>query len=515
MGQARPTVSPQATSEGNPATDAAYEDFSSRVAHMKGVFKLTAEKERPSALCAPSSWLRTALWWYTKGKTGLEMLLQQHRRSSGDAPPRELLMQPHVDLAKTWWILSDPLGVSAEQELDGIRGTVGIDGANEVVDMALRQDVATLRSHIKALSLSMSRNQLMPPPQSLIQGQDTTIWLEYAKFSPDAAMMLSGVAVGSSTPRAPKQTLPPLEAIPLGDTHGTHCYGRFPVEVCMSTEDAGSDRVVLRCILTMLRGKQDFLTTIVIASQNELVNVKVAPQQGPQKCLTWHDVSWKASSFGMIVRLSQNHDLMVRMSEKDFRSLWNLVEYARKVEHCFRPNQNEQFAHDTRLAELQYADSSNANAFPPDKIKNAIVVVFEQTEMSYQGGVERKLHRGYRLLLATDPKHKSLACVSHEVCRKGPLLYEFITDSAAHGMAAMVVRIREERRQCRGLLVFQDTASRQAFFDSLNGLAVGESINGPQGPIATFLASEVVIWSDIGLHLLLSCCRSGDVTGTC
>ena len=78
----RPAISPQPTSEGNPAADVAFADFAARVAHMRGVFKLTAEKERPKDRCSPEAWLRTGVWWYLRGKAGLEVLLKNRPRSS-------------------------------------------------------------------------------------------------------------------------------------------------------------------------------------------------------------------------------------------------------------------------------------------------------------------------------------------------------------------------------------------------------------------------------------------------
>ena len=465
----RPTVSPQPTSEGNPAADAAYADFAARVAHMKGVFRLTAEKERPADQCSPHAWLRTALWWYLRGKSGLEVYLQQHRPRSPDGQPRELLTQPHVDLAKTWWILTDPLDPFDEGETSPQSASSNTAGS----DVVLKQSIVVLRSHIKTLALSMSRSQLMPPPASLIQGQDTSIWLEYPRFTPDVGAVLSGQTNRSYIVEQAQSSLSPLEALPIGDMKDVFCYGRFPVDVFLRTDQANTDRMTLPCTLSMLRGKRDFLTTIVIASQNELVNVKVAPRAEGELGLTWHDVSWKASAFGMVIRLPHGFDLTIRMQERDFRSLWNLAEYARKVEHNLRTEPEEKLVHEAHLAELQYADSSNANAFPPDKIRRCTALVFERTSTIADGSGSRKVHRGYRLLLFTDPDHKSLASASHEVCRKSPLFFEFITDATAHGMAAMVVRIREDRRQCRILLVFPDVVSRQNFYDVLNGLAVG------------------------------------------
>ena len=465
----RPTISPQPTSEGNPAADTAYADFAARVAHMKGVFRLTAEKEQSGDRCSPRAWLRTALWWYLRGKAGLEVLLQSKPRSH-DGQPRELLVQPHVDLAKTWWILSDPLEAYDTLE-DATPQSVSPHSGSP--DMMLKQSVAVLRSHIKTLSFSISRNQLMPPHQSLIQGQDTRIWLEYPRFTTDAAAVLGGTPSKSTIvePSRPS-SLQPLEAIPICDTRETFAYGRFPVEVSINTDDAETDRVVLPCMLSTLRGKRDFLTSFVVASQTELVNIRVGRRQGNERGLTWHDVSWKANSMGMTIRLPRGFDLTVRMQEKDFRSMWNLVEYARKVEHSLQVEQGENLIHEARVAELQYADSSNSNAFPTDKLRGAEILVFERTDRIADGSGDRKAHRGYRVLFVTDPSHKSLASASHEVCREGPLYFEFITDSAANGMAAMVVRIREESRQCRILLVFPNLASRQNLYDVLNGLTV-------------------------------------------
>ena len=51
------------------AAESAFDDFAGRVAHMKGVFRLTAEKEQPSDSCTPLMWLRAAFWWYLRGKT--------------------------------------------------------------------------------------------------------------------------------------------------------------------------------------------------------------------------------------------------------------------------------------------------------------------------------------------------------------------------------------------------------------------------------------------------------------
>lgn len=465
---ARPAPSPQPSQAGNPAADAAFADFAGRVAHMKGVFSLTAEKEQPADRCKPNMWLRAALWWYLRGKTGLEGLLQQ-RSKTGDT--RELLVQAHVDLAKTWWILSDPLDPWDAYDEPSSQGAPSLQNA----DAALKSSCGLLKSYLKALTYSMSRNKILPPPASLIQGQDTQIWIEYPRFTSDAVAVLGGCSAGKSLiANANSEAISPLEALPLGDNRDMHCYNRYSVEASINTDEADTDRIGLPCYLTVLRGTRDYLSSIVIASQSELVSLKLGPKHGEGPGLTWHDVSWKASSLSMSIRLPRGFDLTVRFHERDFRSLWNLVEYTRQVEHSLRPQKGETLVHEARLAEVQYADSANPNAFPADKVRGCHAMIWERHIEQADGSGMHKLHRGFRLLVVTDPGHKTLSSFSHEIGTTSPLSFEFITDAAANGTTAMVIRTRDESKQCRMLLVFRDMESRQNFHDVLNGLDVKE-----------------------------------------
>ncbi|KAK5724166.1 hypothetical protein LTR17_013547 [Elasticomyces elasticus] len=461
----RPMPSPQPPAQGDPAAELALADFAGRVSHMKGVFQLTAEKERSAQQSSPEAWLRAALWWYVRGKAELEVTLQH--RAKALSPQRELLMQAHVDIAKAWWIVSEQL--EPHHTLDSPH--IARSPISPIEQ--LPQAVAFVRSHLKSLTASMQRSQLMPPHQSLIQGQDTNIWLEYPRFTSDAIAVLSGAASRSILADKSAQSMLPLDALVLGDTRDTFCYGRFPVEVSVNTDEADTDRVVFSCMLSMLRSKRGFLPSIVVASQTELVSLHVGPRRGDERGLSWNDVSWKPSSQAIALHLSRGFDLTVRMQERDFRSLSNLFEHSRQVEHTLSPEADETLVHEARLAELQYADSSNAHGFPADKLRSCTATVFERHAEHRDGSGMRKMHRGFRLLLATDPAHKSLSSVSHELCQTSPLLFEFITDAAAGGTTAMIVRIREESRQCRILLVFPDTASRQSLYDVLNGLDVG------------------------------------------
>lgn len=459
---APPSHSPSAN---DLAAQSAFDDFASRVAHMKGVFKLTAEKEQPGDLCMPSMWLRAAFWWYLRGKSGLEALLQQRARSR-EAEHRELLAQPHVDLAKTSWMLNDPLERFAGAGSPDLRQPSDPEAL-------LKRDVLILKGHLKSLSLLMLRNNIMPPPQSLIQGQDTQIWLEYPRFTADAAAALGGV--GSRRPLIvdPHSTVTsPSDALPLGETSQYHYYHRSTVNLSLNTDDANTDRVSVPCNLTVLRDKRDFQSTMVIASQSQLVYIRISPRQTSSGGLTWHDVAWKASSLAISIRLPGNIDATVRFFEHDFRSLWNIVEYSRKIDYNFRPEKGEVLVHDAQLVEVQYVDSSNPRAFPTEKVNRCRALLWERFEEYQHGQTLRKKHRAFRLAVGTDPGHKTLSSFTHVLGATGPVFFEFITDAAAHGTTAMVVRVQEEHKQCRMLLVFPDMDSRQELYNKLNSIDV-------------------------------------------
>lgn len=439
---------------------AAFVDFSSRVEHMRGVFRLTAEREKSVSGVTPYQWLRTAIWWLHKGRAGLGDVVKNASHSP-DGQRRELLTQSHVDVAKTWWIVTDVLGQ--------------VDSPHSQQHNYLHRDIEAIRSHLRSLSLSMARNNVMPPHQSLIQGQDTTIWITYPRFAPDVASVLRGNVQKSLVIEDEHNEVNPLEALPLGDTRDSFCYSRMFVNVSVNTEDADTDRVVLPCILTMLRGRSDYQTKIIISSQVDLVNISIKPGDGGHgKGPTWHDVSWKNRSNGIYVRLPRGFTLNADFQENDFRVLWNMVEYTKKVEASLRPEPDEKFLLEVRLTELQYSDSSNPHAFPKDRVRACSALVFEKGIVRNEGTGARRLHRGYRLMLVTNPTNKTLSNVSHEVCRGSPLLLEFVGNPAANEVPAMIMRFQESKRQCKATLVFGRANDRQELYEVLNSMRLGQ-----------------------------------------
>ncbi|GAB7365095.1 hypothetical protein MBLNU230_g6186t1 [Neophaeotheca triangularis] len=471
----RPQHSPTPSTETQPAAEAAMQDFALRVVHMRGVLKLTAEKERPAETCTPRDWLRCAVWWFLRGKVGVETLVarQVQGRSGGGSEGR--LVQAHVDVAKAWWAIEEVLGG------DGGVG-VGVGGVGIEAGL-VGEGVGVLRKALAGLALDMSRAGILPPRSSLLQGQDNQVWIEYPLLRPEVGVVLRGEAGGAGGLVVGSEGEgDPLACLPVVETMETVCLGRYWVGVGVSVEGMETDRDVstLPCVLTLLRQRGEFQTSFVVASQTDLINVRVVPHaraatgKNKGKILTWHSVSWKAHAHSLLIRLARGFEITVLLQERDFRALWAVSEHCRRVDHSLREAGNERLAHEARLAELQYADPINSAGFPSDKIKACTARIFELSEEVGDGGGVKRMHRGYRLLLVTDAAHRNLHSVSHQLCQTGPLYFEFLSDSSANGTMAMVLRIRKDSSETRVLLVFPNDHSRQTFYNTLNGLSVAD-----------------------------------------
>jgi hypothetical protein len=378
---------------------------------MKGIFQLTAQLAGSIYDHTPLQWLRVAMWWFLRGRAGMESLIRS-RPKSGEPQP-ERLTQPHVDLAKTWWILTEIVQNHPLMQ----RGTQLYAEAQEAHDIAI--------SALKMLLGSMKRHQSMPPTQALIQGQDQSIWVEYPQFAPDVHSVLSGTASKST----PQTHLNPANLIPLGDTKSDFCYFRMFVNVSLSTDDPKTDRVPLPAVVSVMRPRDEFKVKLVICSQSELINVIVG--SNPDEGQTWRDVAWKSQMRAMTIQLRHGFNLKVELTEQDFRSLWAIVDHTNRVESQLRERPDERLSMKIYLRDFAYKDSANTGAFPPERVKGCKLMVFEKFERSTEGTGRRKLHRGYRIVVVTNTKTRTLSCVSNELgTKQDPMNFEYAADPA-------------------------------------------------------------------------------------
>ncbi len=479
----RPEIHSSSSQRGDSsmAADAALQDFATRVVHMKGIFRLTSELEGPVMKFSPRQWLRAGIWWFIKGRTEVELLFRNRPRSSdshsGQHPPEPLLKQPHVDIAKALWIVTDVMENLPDIEIyhgDLASKLASARHAGAQREVEILTATVAVHNAIKILVLSMSRNQLMPPQQALLQGQDQTVWIKYPRFAGDVNAVLSGSTSKSLMAENQLLNTSPLALIPLGDNQTDFCFGRMFIQASLSTEDAADEsKVAIPCVLSILRGHNDWQPKITICSQTELVNIGVQSDRrlGP----TWEDVRWHTKTRRLDIRLPRGFTLAVDMAEKDFKTLWGIYDYTKRIEANMRERRDEHLVHETALKDFQYAVTAGSPGFPPERVPRCRVRVFERTLTLNEGAGQRRLHRGYRLMVVTSTKYRSLSCVSHDFGGEHPVAFEIRSDPSGEKVPVLVLRVKEKDRQCTLLLGFQEKGEMDRLFSTLNGMLADNS----------------------------------------
>jgi hypothetical protein len=452
--------------------ETAYNDFASRVTHMMGIFHLTAQLGGPLNDRTPRQWLRAVTWYFLKGRSEMEAAIRSRPRSDENQPER--LTQAHVDLAKVLWILTEVLpnhpgirqygGRTLEAQLE-LAKQAGDGSSTEAYEIQ-----AAILHYLKQLVGSMKKHQSMPPTQALIQGQDQSLWVEYPQFALDAASVLQ-----AGVPRPDAQhALGLSHFIPLADTKSDFCYFRMFVKASMTTDDPNTDRAQMPAIVSVLRPKDMFQAKLAICSQNELINIILGP--GADGGPTWDEVNWKKQSNQISIHLRHGFTITLELAENDWRSLFSIVDHTNRVQMDLRERRDERYACKLQLREASYKDPANPTAFPPDRVSGCNLMVFEKIERSSEGTGKRRLHRGYRMVLATSPQNKQVSLINHELgTKQTPMNFEYVTE--ADSAPAMRLHFREEApdkkpRMCTVHLVFQEAKDRNNLFGTFTSMNI-------------------------------------------
>ncbi|KAF2205500.1 hypothetical protein GQ43DRAFT_477294 [Delitschia confertaspora ATCC 74209] len=476
-GRLRNDSAAQHLSHSNTQSDAmaqgevAYDDFAERVVHMQGIFRLTAELQGSIYEHSPMKWLRVASWWFLQGRAGMEALIRS--RPKGEPPGPERLTQPHVDVAKTWWIVAEvihnhpALRKYGEGKMEQQARLAREAGDGSMAEIYEAHDAVMY--YLKLLLSSIRRHQAMPPTQALIQGQNQSIWVQYPQLDPDAQRVLSGSFMRSGiVDGSAQQQLNPTQCIPLGDTKTDFCYSRMFVKVSMAK---WSEEDHMPAVLSVMRPRDEFGVKLAICTQNELVTVFV--QSNPKTGPTWRDVQWRVKTRSISITVQKGYTIDVQLGEPDFRSLWAIVDHTTRVELNLKERENERVLLKLALHDFSYKDPTDPQAFPAERVKGCKAIIFERCDRSDEGTGKRRLHRGYRVLVVTNTKNRTLSCINHEVGKQEPLNFEFRTDSEG-GHPAMFVLFKSDSQTpnqkpkiCTAYFVFNDGKDRNYLYGTL------------------------------------------------
>ncbi|KAF7592127.1 hypothetical protein BBP40_000675 [Aspergillus hancockii] len=459
--------------------EAAFTDLKMYVAQHEYLIRGAAESVKPLMETSLTEWVRAAVWWFLRGKKRLEAYARS-RPSSADSRSQESnymesAKQAVIDLGKALWICENIVPKHSEltrygdMSIDALLAVTSTTGDKHLAELlTLHQAIL---SHLRSLTMSIKRNNIISSINSdngAAIKVDTSMWLRYPFFAPDVSAVLSGTATRSMLIDKSGQGPTVAQTMPLGDSSRYFSYGSMFVDVMVSSnEDDTQQQFSMPCVLSVIRDRADWYVFASITSQSELVNIMI--QSDKKKGPTWDDVEWHVRSHSMQVRLPRGFELDVMFQEADFKNLWNIVQYTRKTEASLQPEAGETTIYEATLKVFQYMDPSSANkAFPAEPVERCRVRLFERSMTVTEGTGSRSMHQGYRIVVLTSPKVKTLSNVRHIIGHGAPIVFGLLRGE--DGAPALMLKVKEDGRSRSMLMTFHEVKERSTMHSLLLGM---------------------------------------------
>lgn len=458
--------------------DEALAAFVARTRHLFELFRLHAETARPLSACSPRDCARASLWWFLRGRLGLELAIRHGPSSPRSQMQNELdRQQAYTNLAKGYWLCQEAVPEIAEAQR--LHPDAQVEGV-----------VVGLVSALKKLSQSMKRNGLLPPEEPFLpQTIDKSIWLEYPPLSQDMVALLSGSwGSGMTAMQSPVSTLQLLDAFPLGDTPDRFSYGRVVADVFLKEQGRETQRIYLPCMLSVVRPQKQKGLALVIASQNGCVQLVVQGNKnaGP----VWDEVRWRSDACSMDIRLPRGFMLTVQLSQADYKTVWSMYDFGAKIEATMKARSEELAVFRSNLRSFQYLEAEPATrAFPKEAVPQCEVAMFERIYRENGPAGPRNWHRGFRIAVTTGPRTRTVNGVNHSFPTSLPVQFGFFR---AEGDApALSVKYESGRQRGRMVMVFGDDKERIKFHALVTGAALAHDEKMfADVPIKSFMISQ-------------------------
>ncbi|KAJ2897293.1 uncharacterized protein MKZ38_004804 [Zalerion maritima] len=434
----------------------ALDTFKSRVKHLFELFRLSAEAHRPLSSCTPEELCRGSLWWFLRGRMGVESAIRARPSSPDSQRSHEFAkQQAFTDLSKAYWMSEEMIPevtggrwTPTETELDGIR--------------------KSLLSNLRKLTMSMKRNEFMPPDEPFLPAAvDKTIWVEYPDIPQDLLALLSGSGGYSLRPTAPMDV---LDTLPIGDTTQFFNFGRVSVNAYLVERDGDPNkRLHFPCFLSTVRPQKQPNLVFVLASQNGAVQLRIQGNKnlGP----VWDDVAWRNENCALDIKLPRGFMLVVQCTQADYRMLFGMYDFGSKVQSTLYARPHEQVLFRSTLQGFQYFDADpQSRVFPKESVQTCEVGLFEKIHKENSPYGVRSYHRGYRVAVVTGPRTRTLSGVNHVYTPTHPVQFGFLRGENED--PALVLRFESSRSKGRMVFSFNDEKERFRFHNLLTGTAL-------------------------------------------
>jgi hypothetical protein len=454
--------------------DDAIEDFGARVQRFNEVFRLGTTASGSLIEASFTQWTRICAWWFLKGRQELESAVRSRPRSGdgshggGDMVLSPELKQAYLDLAKAWWISKEitpghselrKYGDASMSSLVAIVGSFGNTRLAEVIEVHLG-----ITANMRALAMSMKRNNKLPPDDFEIHRLVSRVWIQYAILSATTRSLLSGRSPRSLVSATPDdvESHPPIT---VGDTKHYFNYGSMFVETSLID---GQAELRLPCLLTILRGRSSWDLDFTTASQDGQVNIVV--QNSREAGVTWGDVHWNIKMYTMQITLTDRFTVDVHFSEKDFKSLWGIRNYTQKVLKGFQCGETEKFVFETSVKCFQFFSPKAPQIFPAEPIKACKLRIFEKTVVFIEGTGKRRVHDGHRLVVITPSTVKTLSSMVCDFGKQTPILFTYLRGE--DDAPAMLLKLLESGPDSSMVITFHESSERRLFHALLDGTSM-------------------------------------------
>ena len=460
----------------NLAGDALHE-FGTRVQRFYGMFRLGASANRTFIDVSFEDWIRAGAWWFLKGRGELEKAVRNRpgsrdRSLNHDARdvPSEL-KQAHLNLAKASWIISDvtinhsdvrKYGSGSMASLLAITKSLGDSNLAELIEMHL-----AITASLRALTMSMRRNDKMPPSDFEAQGLESRIWLETPRLASGVASILRG-NYSTSLLQDGSINSDMILSYPIGDTDSHFNYGSMFVDAVLKSSEDPQQGVHISCIVAVLRQKTERDLEVVLASQDGKVNLKISSKNRGGH--TWRNVHWRTDARCMVLRLSDTHELIIQFQENGFRTLWGIYDYTRKIRKDLEATEVEAIVFRSIVKCVHYVDPPDAKVFPADPVQRCDLRLFESSPSLAESSGRRKFYDGHRLIVVTPPSSKVLSKISQLWGKKTPMLFSYVRgeeDQAA-------ILLKNNTVGSTLVITFNTSAEREQFHSQLDGTFMRE-----------------------------------------
>ena len=448
-----------ATALGNDA----FEEFSSRVAHLFTLFELSAESIRPLSKCSLEELMRAALWWFLHGRSNLEAMIRDRPSSSdGHQDSFSVRQQAYADLAKSLWLISK---VIPQYQGFPDQNT----GDSMLVDfLEIQQGII---SSLRKLTISMKRNNFLPPEDvPLPQGLDSSIWVQQEGDRSLPAGQRQDVLMNTSF------------FMPLGDSHQWFQYGRMFVRGVLK-ETGDLQRYSSIVLVTLVRNRKDRDLSMVVTNQHG--SLKIWIQADKARGASWGDVEWHVKNNTIDVRLPRGFSLQLQCAQQDLRSFLAMYDYHKKLHVDFKQHQDERLLFESTLETFQYFDEAGNSSFPKEPISECQLRIFEKVFKEKVVTGTRSMHRGFRICLLTSPTTKVSRGINQEFQPNLPIQFGFLRGES--GLPAFMLKINNAQRKYTMVFTFAEPRKRSLLHTRLTGASLlGREVISVEADLKSF-----------------------------